>query len=223
MGVIRTNGRNGQIYRTMIIHEIEQHSEAWHEARCGRVTGTRFKALVAGESTATYKDLVTNIACEIVTGRAEETYSNAVMENGIETEPEARKEYESIFGIEIRQVGFITPDENTKYHEWIGISPDGLTPDDGMIEIKCPLMKTHMEYIEAGKLPSEYRHQVQGQLFVTGFNYCDFISFVEGMKPFIVRVWPDGELFKEFETRLDKLIEQVKEKIEKYNQYDYLQ
>jgi putative phage-type endonuclease len=206
----------------MIQFNIEQHSEAWFEARCGRVTGTRFKALVAGESTATYKDLVTNIACEIITRRAEETYSNAVMEAGLETEPEARKEYETLLGTEVKQIGFIIPDEDNPYHDWIGISPDGLTPDNGMIEIKCPYMRTHLEYIESGKLPSEYRYQVQGQLFVTGFDYCDFISYVEGMKSFIVRVYPDRELFKEFELRLNKLIEQVKTKIENYNQYDYL-
>ena len=55
----------------MIIHNIDQHSEAWHQARCGRVTGTRFKSLVAKETTDTYKDLVTNIVCEIITGTAE--------------------------------------------------------------------------------------------------------------------------------------------------------
>jgi putative phage-type endonuclease len=204
----------------MIIFDIEQQSEAWFEARCGRITGTRFKALVAKETTDSYKDLVTNIVCEIITNKAEETYSNANMEHGIETEPEARKEYESICGIEVKQVGFIIPDEEHKYHEWIGISPDGVIEPDGMIEIKCPLARTHFEYIEAGKLPSEYRYQVQGQLFVTGFKYCDFMSYVEGMKSFIIRVYPDQELFKEFEIRLDKLIEQVKQKIINYNKYE---
>jgi hypothetical protein len=91
-----------------------------------------------------------------------------------------------------------------------------------MIEIKCPLMRTHFEYIERNVLPSEYRYQVQGQLFVTGLEYCDFISYVEGMKPFIIRVYADWVLFQEFKLRLDKLIEEVKAKIEVYNQYDYL-
>jgi putative phage-type endonuclease len=206
----------------MIKYNIDQHSEAWFEARCGRVTGTRFKDLMAGPSTDTYKKLITNIACEIITRRAEETYSNAIMEAGIETEPEARKEYESLFGVEIEQVGFITPDEDNEYHDWIGISPDGLTPDNGMIEIKCPLMRTHFEYIEGDKLPTEYKYQVQGQLFVTGLDYCDFMSYVEGMKPFIVRVTADWVMFQEFKLRLNKLIEEVKNKIEVYNKYDYL-
>jgi putative phage-type endonuclease len=206
----------------MIILNIEQQSEAWHEARCGRVTGTRFKALVAGESTATYKDLVSNIACEIITGKQEESYSNAAMEHGIETEPIARKEYENLFDCDVKQIGFLIPDEDHKYHEWIGISPDGILSDNGMIEIKCPIAKTHLGYIEDNRLPAEYKHQVQGQLFVTGFAYCDFMSYVEGMKSFIIRVYPDQELFKEFEKRLDVLIEEVKTKLEKYHKYDTL-
>jgi putative phage-type endonuclease len=205
----------------MILHNIEQQSEAWHEIRCGRVTGTRFKALVAGESTATYKDLLTNIACEIITGKAEETYFNANMEHGIETEPVARALYESIFDLKVKEVGFISPDEDHLYSEWIGISPDGILPDSGILEIKCPLMRTHFEYIEANKLPSEYRYQVQGQLFVTGSDYCDFMSFVEGMKPFIIRVLPDVELFLEFEKRLDILIIQVQNKLSNYYKYKY--
>jgi putative phage-type endonuclease len=204
----------------MIIHNIEQQSEAWHEVRCGRITGTRFKALVAKDTTDTYKDLLTNIACEIITGRAEETYSNANMEKGIETEPIARAFYEELTGNPVTTLGFITPDEDTEFAEWIGISPDGII-EDGMIEIKCPLMRTHMGYIMWNKLPTEYRYQVQGQLFVTGFKFCDFISYVEGMKPFIIRVYPEPELFEIFEQRLRIAIAQVKELLNQYNKYDY--
>lgn len=206
----------------MIIFECEQGSESWFEAKAGRVTGTRFGSLVAKESTKEYQNLISNLACEIITGRIEETYSNSIMEKGLETEPLARKEYENIFGIDIKQAGFFIPDEDEKYNEWIGISPDGLIGNNAMIEIKCPLMRTHLEYIQANKLPSEYKHQVQGQLFVSKFDYCDFMSYVEGMKPFIIRVEPDKELFKEYEIRLDKLILEVKDRLEIYKLYDYL-
>lgn len=206
----------------MIIYNIEQHSEAWYEARCGRVTGTRFKALVAGESTATYKDLVTDIACEMITGKQEQGYVSAAMEDGMEREPIARQMYSTLMGVEVKKIGFITPDEDNLYYEWVGISPDGVLPDEGILEIKCPLPKTHLNYIESDKLPTEYRYQVQGQLYVTKAPYCDFMSFVENMKPFIIRVYPDLDLFKEFEERLNKLIIQVKEKLSNYSKYDYL-
>lgn len=205
----------------MILHNFEQKSEAWHEARAGRVTGTRFKNLMSATGTASYQDLITNIACEIITGLQEETYSNADMERGIENEPIARMVYEDIMGVSVAQVGFITPDEDNRFNEWIGVSPDGLI-ENGILEIKCPKAKTHLEYIQDNKLPTEYRYQVQGQLFVTGLEYCDFMSYYEGMKPFIIRVYPEQELFKEFEERLEKLIIQVKEKINIYNQYTHL-
>lgn len=204
----------------MIIHNFEQKSEAWHEARCGRVTGTRFKALVSGESTQTYKDLVTNIACEIITRRQEDTYTSPDMERGVELEPVARDLYSEIMGVNVQEIGFITPDEENPYSEWVGISPDGVIKNS-LLEIKCPKARTHLEYIEANKLPSEYRYQVQGQLFVTGFEYCDFMSYSEGMKPFIIRVYPDYELFELFKTRLDKLIFDVKQKLNVYQKYDY--
>jgi putative phage-type endonuclease len=204
----------------MIIHNIEQQSEAWHEIRCGRVTGTRFKALVAKETTDTYKDLLTNIACEIITGKTDETYSNSNMEKGIETEPIARMFYEDETGNEVKTAGFITRDEDDEFYEWIGISPDGLI-NDGIIEIKCPLMKTHMGYIMWNKLPTEYHYQVQGQLFVTGLKFCDFISYVEDMKPFIIRVYPEPEIFTFFEQRLRNVILQVKELINQYQKYNY--
>ena len=198
----------------------DQHSEAWFQARLGRVTGTRFAQLMMGDSTKGYKDLILDIAGEILTGEAEETYTNEIMQRGIDLEPEARKEYESLFECKVEQVGFIIPDEENKYHDWIGISPDGLT--DGLQEFKCPMKKTHLSYINVGKLPNDYKYQVQGQLFTTELPYCDFMSYYPGLKPFIVREFPDVELFKEFETRLDQTIELVKIQINKYNQYSYL-
>lgn len=204
----------------MIIHDIEQRSEAWHEIRLGRVTGTRFKNLVSKPSTASYQDLVRDIASEIVTGKEDESYVNENMERGMEMEPVAVAEYESIFGVTVMRPGFITPDEDHPYYEWVGISPDGLLPDGGGLEIKCPLMKTHFEYLTGGSLPSEYRHQVQGALFVTGLKYWDFMSYAEGMKPFVIRVYPDEELFAEYRARLDILIEEVKKLIKEYENYN---
>ena len=118
-------------------------------------------------------------------------------------------------------MGFVIPDEDNEFHEWTGVSPDSLINDDGLLEIKCPLRKTHLSYIEKNALPSNYRHQVQGQLFVTGLAYCDFMSFCERMKPFIIRVFPDLDLHELYKTELRELIKQVRAKIETYNKYSH--
>ena len=204
----------------MIKHDFEQHSEAWYLARCGRITGIRFKELMAGKETKTYQDLILTLACEIITEKQEDSYTSADMLHGTETEPIARKAYEEIMETEAKEIGFITPDEDNPFNEWVGISPDGLLSDGGLLEIKCPKPKTHLGYIEGNKLPTEYRHQVQGQLFVTGAPYCDFMSFVEDMKPFIIRVYPDEKLHQDYTQRLSELIQEVKNKLNIYEQYN---
>jgi hypothetical protein len=201
----------------MIVIDIEQGSDAWFENRLGRVTGTRFKALMSGESTQGYKDLITTLTGERLSGEIEETYSNSDMERGKELEPIARKEYENIFSVEVKEYGFILPDEEKFYHDFCGISPDG-----HKLEIKCPKMKTHLNYIKKGVLPNDYKWQVQGQLFVTEWDYIDFMSYYPNLKPFIIRVLPDKDMHEAIEHRLKSTIELVKKEIEAYEQYDYL-
>ena len=205
----------------MIKHKMEQGSEAWFAVRAGLVSGTRFAALISGDNTKGYKDLVIDLAGEIITGSKEETYSNAIMERGVELEPYAREKYEQILEVEVEEVGFITPDEDNEFFGWIGISPDGLT--DGMLEIKCPLKKTHMTYIKQNVFPRAYRPQVQGQLFVSGLPYCDFMSYYPGMKSFIIRVYPEKDLHELFEIELRKIIPLVEEVIKNYKNYDLFQ
>ena len=203
----------------MIKIHIEQRSEAWFLLKLGRIGGTRFAALMASESTAAYKDLITDMAGEIITGEIEESYSNAIMERGTELEPEARKLYEELFE-KVEEVGMCLRDEDDPLHEWIGVSPDGLT-SDGLLEIKCPIRKTHLNYIEKDVFPNQYKWQVQGQLYVTGLPYCDFMSYYPGMKPFIIRVLPDQEMHEQITERLFSIILKVKEKIKIYNNYNY--
>jgi len=201
----------------MIIIDVEQGSDNWFSHRLGRITGTRFKALMSGKETQGYKDLITDLAGEILSGEIEETYSNADMERGKELEPIARKEYEFIFDCKVKEYGFILPNEDVFYFEYVGVSPDG-----HKLEIKCPKRKTHLRYIKKGTLPNEYKWQVQGQLFVTKWDYIDFMSYYPNLKPFIIRIYPDLEMHKEIENRLVDAIESVKGEIKAYESYNYL-
>lgn len=200
----------------MTIIDVQQDSEAWHELRAGRITGTRFATMMQGDSTKGYQDLINELTGESICGTKDDTYSNAIMERGILLEPEAARVYEEETGIKIESVGFVLMDG---YEDWVGISPDRM--GEGLLEIKCPLIKTHIGYIEKNVLPNEYRYQVQGQLLVTGLPYCDFMSYYPGMKPFILRVEPDKEMHQRLIAEIKKTIELVKAKIRIYNQYDY--
>jgi len=208
----------------MIKHLCEQRSEQWHLLKVGVIGSTRAKTMFMGKSTQEYKNLVLEIAGELISGLPDDgnDFSSEWMERGVELEPDARRFYEMTFETEIEQVGFITPEKDHKFFEWIGTSPDGLTSDNGMIEIKCPKRTTHLRYIKSAKLPTEYFEQVYWHLYVTGLDYCDFISYYPGLKPFIIRVLPDKTVFEAFEKELECLITEVRAYLNSYKEYDYL-
>lgn len=200
----------------MTIIDIEQKSEQWFKLKAGMISGTRFAKVMAGYSTAAYKDLITDLAGEIITGEVEETYSNAIMERGTVLEPQARATYIELIG-DVVEAGFCLMDG---MEQWVGVSPDGLT-DKGIIEIKCPIRKTHLNYIKKGTLPSAYKWQCHGNMMATGAKYCDFMSYYPGLKPFIIRVEPDKEIREQLMAEIDTVIKLVKQQIEQYNNYNY--
>ena len=70
---------------------------------------------------------------------------------------------------------------------------------------------------EAGKLPSEHVAQVQGQLLVSGRQWCDFVSFWPGLPELRLRVYRDTEYMsrlnqelQQFIRELDALVAQIK-------------
>ncbi len=142
------------------------------------------------------------------------------MQRGIDLESEAANEYSNIFGVDLHEVGFIEPEHILA--EWTGISPDRLIDEDGMLEIKCPKVKTLFKYIEKNVLPGEYKWQVQSQLWVTKRQWCDFMAYYPKLKPFIIRVFPDMEMHKKINTELGIAVQLVKDTIKMYNNYDYL-
>jgi len=198
------------------IYHCEQGSEQWHDLRCGRITASKFKDMMAGLSTIGFKNLMFNTAGEIISREVEPSFTNDAMQRGIDLEPEARMFYEEINGIDVNEVGFVT---NADIHpEYIGVSPDGMIEsENGLLEIKCPKMHTHMAYTVNDRLPNEYKWQVQGQLLITGAEYCDFMSYYPNIKPFIKRVLPDLEMHKEMLTRMELSIEEVKRIIDIIN------
>lgn len=193
----------------MIIHEIEQRSDKWQSLRAGRITASCFdKVLSSGTTRNTY---MLQILAERLTGLPEDSYSNSYMEWGIENEPFAREYYELLNDVQVQEVGFVELDE------WVGVSPDGLIVEDGTLEIKCPKTTTHLDYILKNKLPSKYKPQVQGQLWVTDRKWCDFISFDPRVKDrpyFCIRVERDQKYISELEQACNKFVEELKEKLQ---------
>jgi hypothetical protein len=102
--------------------------------------------------------------------------------------------------------------------EWIGCSPDGLVGKPGLLEIKCPLSSTHIETIISGKMPTKHVPQVQGLLWITERQWCDFVSYdprVLSQPMFRVRVERDKEYFKKLAGEIGVFVNELKAMIAK--------
>jgi len=196
---------------------IEQGTPEWHELRRGKVTASRVADILAKTKTgasASRQNYLIELALQRTTKAIEPSYTNAAMEWGTATEPQARVAYEVNTNNFVDQVPFI--DHPTI--EGFGCSPDGLVGADGLLEIKCPNSATHWEYYKAKEPPKKYFIQMQAQMAVTGAKWCDFVSFdprmPERSQILIVNVPKDPEfiVFMEAEIKifLDEVAAEVK-------------
>lgn len=155
----------------------DQRSPAWFHARAGRLTGSRAADMLAtiksGEAAAR-RDLRMQLVCERLTGQPqEEAFVNAAMQRGIDLEPKAFAAYEAITGTLAHTVGFLAHRD-----QLAGCSPDGQIDDfTGVLEVKCPKSATHLRYLQADTVPSDYLPQITHALWITGAAWCDFLSF----------------------------------------------
>lgn len=132
----------------------------------------------------TSRGLIATLAAERITGHVEEVPMTSDMWRGVEAEPFARDAYAEHARATVEEVGFMVrtyPDDAYT----IGYSPDGLVGDDGLIEIKAPRAKTHVQTILADEVPAHYMAQVQTGLLVSGRKWCDYVSFHGGL-----HLWP---------------------------------
>ena len=154
--------------------DIIQGSPEWFAARLGCATASRFADILATTKSgpaASRQNYLTQLVLERLTGTIAESYTNAAMQWGTETEPLARAAFEAYTGEVVREVGFV------KLGDWVGCSPDGLIGDDAGLEIKCPLPATHLETVLAKAMPAKHIAQVQGSMWVTGRKRWHFVSF----------------------------------------------
>jgi putative phage-type endonuclease len=196
---------------------IEQGSDEWKQARLGHVTASNMADVMSkgkgtAEAVGRYKYKVKLVA-ERLTQTSGESFTNAAMEWGIEQEQFACIEYEAFRNVFVERTGFWVHPEI----QWLGVSPDRLVGDEGLIEVKCPNTTTHLGYLFENKIPSDYYKQIQCQLWVTGRQWCDFVSYDPRLPKrnqlLIVRAERDEKLIKEMETETLQFLGEVNQLI----------
>ena len=195
---------------------MEQRSEEWFAARLGKVTASKIVDVMArtkagwGAGRANY---MAQLISERLTGEQQSSFSNAAMQWGTDTEPQARAAYTLITGRTVEEVGFV----DHPAIEMSGASPDGLVGDSGLVEIKCPNTATHLETLITGAVPTKYRKQMLWQMACTGRAWCDFASFDPRvpfeMQLFVQRVELDPADLAETEAAVREFLAETAAKI----------
>jgi len=196
---------------------MEQRTDDWFAARLGKVTASRVADVIAKTKTgygAGRANYMADLVVERLTGQKASSFSNAAMEWGTQTEPQAKAAYAAKTGILVEDVGFI--DHPTVAMS--GASPDGFA-EDGLIEVKCPNTATHLEYVLAEFPPLKYFTQMQWQLACTGRNWCDFVSYdprlPERLQLLVVRVPRDDDYIKMLEQEVTTFLQELDDKLNK--------
>jgi putative phage-type endonuclease len=197
------------------ISNAAQGSEEWFEARLGKATASRFNDVLAKIKSgyaASHKNYAAELASERLTGRSAPSYTSQAMQNGIDNEPVARLNYMLKTGNDVEETGFWQHDELAA-----GASPDGLVNHDGLLEIKCPTILTHLETLKTKRVPKQYVAQVQGQMWITGRDWCDFVSYQpdlpENAQMVIIRADRDDEYIDNLEAEVEHFLDEVEKQI----------
>ena len=189
----------------MRVLDHEQGTQEWLTSRLGCPSGSGFDKIITstGKPSTQSEGYINQLIAELITGKPTEFRVTEAMERGTELEPMAREFYELASGNEVQEVGFCLHDVLR-----CGVSPDGLT-EDGGLEIKCPAPHNHVAYLREGKLPTKYKQQVMGCLWVTGRDWWDFVSYHESMPALIVRVHRDEDYINALANEVAKAVDTI--------------
>lgn len=201
--------------------DVEQGSPQWHQARCGSLGASQVHEVLAKTKSgysAARGNAIARIASERLTGRTQETFKSSAMQWGTDTEPQARSAYSFFTGNQVSIVGMF------KHPTLIGThaSPDGLVGADGLIEIKCPNTLTHIETLDKEKIDPSYMTQMQWQMFMTGREWCDFVSFdprmPDDLQLFVKRIERDPVRISELCDEVMKFLDEVDHMMHRINE-----
>jgi hypothetical protein len=173
----------------MIRYDMKQGSPEWNRIRRGKPTASEFERILsptgkvsAQKASYFYRKLAERLGFEV------ENITSAALAYGHEMEPQAVRTYEALLGVETESIGFAT-DDRGRY----GASPDRiLSSGEGILQVKCPYTPwVHLEYFGSpggGALKMDHYPQIQGEMLVTGAQWCDLISYYPSLPMVRIRV-----------------------------------
>tara|TARA_R110000782_G_scaffold135656_1_gene228021 strand:- start:3840 stop:4442 length:603 start_codon:yes stop_codon:yes gene_type:complete len=199
----------------VIILYDEQGSEAWLKSRLGRPSASCFSKLITttGKASTQADGYINQLIGEKLTGELTPMFKSDAMERGNELEPQAKFEYECLYGVTVDETGFILNDSSD-----YGCSPDGLILGESKgLEIKCPLTQTMVKYKRNPKeLVKAYYQQIQGCMWVTGYQSWDAFAYHPDTDHVCVNVERDEDFIEKLAIQVDLAVTTIKKETEKF-------
>ena len=191
------------VKRLLELEFDEQRSEAWLKLRGNMLTASDAATAISKNKYQTPEDLIRK-KC----GLAEPFLGNEATAWGTKMEPVACEMFEQKYDLKVYELGLI-PHEK---YPWLGGSPDGLTENNCLVEIKCPLRRK----IVPGEVPLCYEAQIQVCMEIMDVESCYFCQYAPfditfpGPEVFDVTVVPrDREWFKKYLPVMDAFWKRV--------------
>lgn len=189
-----------------------QGSQEWFDGRRGAVTASMFaevrKRLKSGANKGDFSAAAHNYAFKLAVERIsgeildEPDFDPWQARRGRELEPEARLLYEERHEVLTEQVGLALTEDGA-----FGASVDSIIGDMGIQEIKCFLAPAKIKGILLDGDIGDCLDQVQGGLWITGREWCDFTLYCPALRNIgrdltVIRVQRDDAYIEEMEPAL---------------------
>ncbi|MEJ2800592.1 lambda exonuclease family protein [Comamonadaceae bacterium PP-2] len=199
----------------MIIHNDEQGSPAWLEARRGVITASRFKdcrdKLKSGKPSGKCLGYAMDVARERAGGLAPPKFQTAAMRTGHDQEAAARTAYEIKTGNLVEEAGFITTDDR-----FFGVSVDGFVGEDGVVEIKTMVSSDTLFTAVVNGDIDDYVDQCNGAMWLLTRKWVDLVLWAPDLEHIgrhltVIRITRDENKIQELEDELMEFLGTVEQ------------
>lgn len=184
----------------------EQRTQEWHDQRKLRITGSRVGAILSLSPWQTRDDVLRAMVREYH-GAESEFKGNPATDHGNANEQRAVLAFMRETGLNVEKCGFFS------YGDRMGASPDGLTDDGGVLEIKVPFgLRNGGEFKPLANQP-HYAAQVQMEMLSAGRKHAYFAQYIapkgDPLSPDYVREQINVERVELDETWLDRNLDAI--------------
>ena len=200
--------------------QVKQGETEWFSARLGIPTASNFHRIISplGAPSRQAEAYANELIAEVMANDQVDAFEgNQWTDRGSDFEAKAAEHYEFITGEKVREAGFCM-DEKAIF----GCSPDRFVGEHGLLEIKCPKGCNHISNLLRNEIDPKYIPQVQGQLLVTGRDWCDFMSYHPQLPSQIIRVVRNEEYIFKLTTQIHTFMGLLDKKQRKLTSLGYL-